>query len=157
IAAFNAFNAAMRKGIDVAVGDFNGDGVRDIAVGVGLGFVPETRVYDVSRLLTGGRPALLADVFVTRTPYLNGIVADMSPLFGGDPGSVELVEVVTNYKRYRATSLAVLPPNRVPAMPPIADVTIAAGAHQTTVTLTASDADNQSLSFSAQVQGAEYV
>jgi 5-hydroxyisourate hydrolase-like protein (transthyretin family) len=50
--SFNAFSATFTYGVNVAVGDYNGDGTSDIICGAGAGNLPTVTVYSGVNLLT---------------------------------------------------------------------------------------------------------
>ena len=49
IASFYAYDPAFSGGVDVAVGDLNGDGVGEIVTGAGPGGGPHVRAFSLSR------------------------------------------------------------------------------------------------------------
>jgi hypothetical protein len=93
IVPFGTFN----RGVFVAVGDFNGDGFRDVIVGAGAGTTPLVRVYTGATVYaaTTAAPARLASFTAYATTFRGGVRVAAKPLGGGDPGSVERVGIFT--------------------------------------------------------------
>ncbi|MBL8794479.1 MAG: FG-GAP repeat protein [Planctomycetia bacterium] len=87
---FSTFN----KGVFVTVGDFNGDGFRDIIVGAGAGTTPRVYVYSGADVYTKA-PARLAAITTYATTFRGGVRVAAKPLGGGDPGAVERVGIFT--------------------------------------------------------------
>ena len=56
LASFLAYDPVFKGGVNVAVGDVNGDGIADIITGAGTGGGPHVRVFDV----IGSTPAQIA-------------------------------------------------------------------------------------------------
>ena len=52
IASFDAFSAGFRGGVNVSVGDLNGDGVDDLIVSAGAGGDAHVKVFDGTRVLS---------------------------------------------------------------------------------------------------------
>ncbi len=91
---FQPFGPVFRNGVNVAVGDVNRDGVRDLAVTQDAGGLPLVRVYD-GRTVYASVPTLLVPPFLafannTRT----GVTVAAKPTDGGDPGFVEAVSLL---------------------------------------------------------------
>jgi len=64
---FFAYDPAFRGGVNVAVGDVNGDGYADVVTGTGAGGGPNVRVFDGA---TGGR---IADFFAYDSAFRGGV------------------------------------------------------------------------------------
>ncbi len=78
---FFAFESSQRGGVNVTVGDFNGDGVPDIAVGAGPGGGPRVRIinglYGVGVVPTTGLPAQsINDFFAYDANFRGGVFVD---------------------------------------------------------------------------------
>ncbi len=70
---FFAFEASQRGGVNVAVGDFNGDGVPDIVAGAGVGGAPRVRIIDGKTGLAG--PSI-DDFFAYDSNFRGGVFVD---------------------------------------------------------------------------------
>lgn len=68
---FFPFEASLRSGVNVAVGDVNGDGVADIVAGAGVGGGPRVRVYD------GKTGNTLRDFFAYDPNFRGGVSVDV--------------------------------------------------------------------------------
>src|SRR5262249_42502966 len=75
----------------------NGDGLRDIIVGTGPGWLPYVDVYSGAAIFTGKPPALLYQPLPEPNYIRTGFVVATTPVGGGDPGAVEAVSVVNAY------------------------------------------------------------
>jgi hypothetical protein len=79
LADFYAFGQSFAGGVSVAVGDVNGDGVRDVIVAAGPGGGPEVKIIDgakLSQIAAGGQvpaTALLADFFAYAPTFVGGV------------------------------------------------------------------------------------
>lgn len=78
---FFPYEASFRGGVNVAVGDVNGDGVPDIIAGAGIGGGPRVRVYDgkipPSNFDNGAPgPNVLADFFAYDPAFRGGVFVD---------------------------------------------------------------------------------
>jgi hypothetical protein len=94
---FFPYESTFRGGVNVALGDVNGDGIADIVAGAGFGGGPRVRVYDGSVVPTSNdngdntKAAILADYFAyDATTFRGGVFVDAGR-FDGD----EIADVVT--------------------------------------------------------------
>jgi hypothetical protein len=119
---FYAFpSSAVPNGLSLAVGDINGDGVRDIVVGSSLGNAPTIYVFSGATLFTAPtvKPLLSKSV---APPYFRGSILVMTaPIDGGDPTVVsqcaifaELFPVVLNGGVATPIYLTITPFNQGP-------------------------------------------
>ena len=81
LSSFFAYEAEFRGGVNVAAGDYNGDGKADIIVGAGPGGGPRVRVFD------NGDPSrpLLDDFFAYDPSFRGGVLVDAGQ-FDGNKG-----------------------------------------------------------------------
>lgn len=86
VQSFFAFEDSFRGGVNVAVGDVNGDGVADIIVGAGVGGGPVVKVFD------GRTGELLESFFAYDANFRGGVVVAVGDLDGD--GLAEIVTTV---------------------------------------------------------------
>jgi hypothetical protein len=84
---FLAFPSAVRTGVFVAVGDFDGNGVRDIIVGAGAGWLPQVAVFQ------GNTLAPISRFLAYDSSYRGGVHVTAKPTDGGNPGFVEKISI----------------------------------------------------------------
>jgi uncharacterized repeat protein (TIGR01451 family) len=87
VRTFAAYDPNFRGGVNVAVGDVTGDGVRDIVTGTGVGGGPEVEVFD------GATGALVRSFFAFESSFRGGVNVGAGDLDGdldGD-GKAEVV------------------------------------------------------------------
>ncbi len=85
---FFPYESDFRGGVNVAIGDVNGDGVPDIIAGAGVGGGPRVRVYDGSiapPATDNGapNPSIIADFFAYDAGFRGGVFVDAGR-FDGD-------------------------------------------------------------------------
>lgn len=85
---FEAFESGFRGGVNVAVGDVNGDGHSDIIAAGGFGRAPEVRIYDGSS--TGSTPSLLSSFMAYNETFTGGVFISV-----GDINSDGIADIVT--------------------------------------------------------------
>src|SRR5207249_4597745 len=74
--SFMAYDAALRSGVTVALGDMNGDGIPDIITAPGAGGGPHIRVFD------GGTGANIANFFAYDPAFRGGVSVAAADLTG---------------------------------------------------------------------------
>src|SRR5262245_62150720 len=88
IAAFMAYDISFRGGVNVAVADVTGDGVKDIITGPGKGGGPDIRVFDGAALPNVVRPL---SEFLAYDPAFTGGVN----VAGGDINGDGFADIIT--------------------------------------------------------------
>jgi hypothetical protein len=87
---FYAFNAAnIPGGLSAAIGDINGDGVRDIVVGSALGYSPAVAIFSGDLLFRTPVLKPLKTLTVAPPTFRGSIIVQTAPVDGGNPGTVE--------------------------------------------------------------------
>lgn len=96
LTGFYAYDPSFRGGLDVAIGDINGDGDREVITGPGPGMAPEIRIFQTDSLL-------LAQLTALPSNYRGGVnvaVADLDGdgideiIAGSGPGTPAMVRVL---------------------------------------------------------------
>jgi hypothetical protein len=85
--SFNAFSSSFLGGVYVSIGDFNGDGIRDIITGAGPGWLPQVAVF------SGTTTTELARFLAYDGGFRGGVRVAAKPLNGGNPGFVEKMSI----------------------------------------------------------------
>jgi hypothetical protein len=103
--SFIALANSHRGGVNVGVGDYNGDGVRDVIVAADAGGLPTVSVFDGTRVARGDRLDMRSVLWTDQVYAMNfrgGVSIAMRPVAGpasgtrgGDPGFVETVAIWT--------------------------------------------------------------
>jgi hypothetical protein len=84
LATLTPFGPKYTKGLFVAVGDFNDDGVRDVIVGADAGWVPEVLVFSGVGI-TSPTPTLITRYLAYDPKYRGGVHVMAKTLDGGNP------------------------------------------------------------------------
>lgn len=102
--SFQPFGADFKDGIFVAAGDVNGDGIPDVVVSAGAGWLPLVDVFSGKTVLGPGNPlpeyTLMPFAQSTRT----GVAIALVPTDGGNPGFVEHVSILMTPAMYGGTT-----------------------------------------------------
>ena len=83
VSQFFAYGESFRGGVNVAVGDLDGDGVEEIVTGAGIGGGPQVRVFDYK-----GTPKLTNGFFAYAEHVRNGVYVAVGDLNGDGYGEI---------------------------------------------------------------------
>ncbi|MBU2236095.1 S8 family serine peptidase [Patescibacteria group bacterium] len=83
VSQFFAYGESFRGGVNVAVGDLDGDGVGEIVTGAGIGGGPQVRVFDYE-----GTPKLTNGFFAYAEHVRNGVYVAVGDLNGDGYGEI---------------------------------------------------------------------
>jgi hypothetical protein len=132
--AFVALINAHRFGVTLAVGDYNGDGVRDVIVGSDSGGLPMVSAFDGTRVMSGARLDMRSTLWsglVYPQAFRGGVNVITRPVGGpvddargGDTGFVSTVAIWTapaarNSLRFDVLAHEYTGPNARPRVTPV--------------------------------------
>ena len=83
VSQFFAYGESFRGGVNVAVGDLDGDGIEEIVTGAGIGGGPQVRVFDYE-----GTPKLTNGFFAYAEHVRNGVYVAVGDLNGDGYGEI---------------------------------------------------------------------
>jgi hypothetical protein len=92
--SFLPYGRNYKNGLFVAVGDVNGDGVRDIVASVDKNWLPLVKVFHGSSVFGGAVPDALASFRAFGNRERTGVRIAVKPVDGGTPGNVEQVTIM---------------------------------------------------------------
>jgi hypothetical protein len=88
VRVLHPFSTTLLDGVWITVGDFNGDGVRDIIVGAGAGWLPMVRVFSGVNVYSNQPVALLISFLANSNFFHGGVRVATAPTNGGNSPSV---------------------------------------------------------------------
>lgn len=94
---FNAFPTAFQRGMDVAVGDYNGDGIRDIIVGAGAGWTPTVSIYSGTNAFNSSSMELISSFLAYDSSYRGGVKVTARTIEGDAPDFPAQVAIFTGF------------------------------------------------------------
>ena len=95
IAEFLAYDPAFLGGVNVAVGDVNGDGIREVITGAGAGGGPHVRAFRVAGGAATPIPGPLGSFFAYDATFLGGVNVATGNL-DGQPGDELITAAASN-------------------------------------------------------------
>ena len=93
--SFGSFGQGFQSGGSVAIGDYNGDGLRDVIVGAGPGWLPQALVFSGADLFKTTAPQpYLTRTAANNSTFRGGVQVKAAPVNAGNPGFIERVFVM---------------------------------------------------------------
>jgi FG-GAP-like repeat len=91
---FPAFPSTFHGGVNLAIGDFNGDGQNDLIVSAGPGWQPWVYVYNGNTMFNAAVLPVTIDTFLAYAKtYTGGVRIAAIPVVGGHPSFIETVGI----------------------------------------------------------------
>ncbi|MCI0684277.1 MAG: autotransporter-associated beta strand repeat-containing protein [Gemmataceae bacterium] len=94
--SFAAFGRPYKNGLFAAIGDVNGDGIRDVVASAGGNWLPLVSVFSGGTVYGGAVPQQLARFRVFNNRERTGVRIAVKAVDGGQPGNVEKVNIMAS-------------------------------------------------------------
>jgi hypothetical protein len=93
IKSFKPLGNRHFRGLYVAVGDFNGDGVRDVVAASDRNWIPTVTVTSGNAILAAGKPAAYQKFLAFKSSVRGGVRLAVKPKVGNTTDAVEQVDI----------------------------------------------------------------